>query len=260
TAPAAPTSTIPTKNTFLQQAKDVYGFTPDSSSESQFKKNYTDEAKKAGLTADQIAGVYAFETGGNGKLDDQPIRKDGTAISTALGYAQLLNATSVDVLAKHGEQFATELDAAGKPDKAALVRKMAADAKGGGDTWAAQQAFAKTPQGRAMQAANLDVDIGPKMQIQMLKDIETHAGKLGVTDLTPAKMELMNLAGDENGVAMMQRPELPTANFFDRAGYEANPVARGQTGGGLLQRIDHDMIELGNKQGVLDLRAAYTSN
>ena len=58
----------------------------------------------AGLTRDQIVGVYAFETGGNGTYDTQagvtPTRP--RAISPAVGYNQLLCTNSVSMLAEHG--------------------------------------------------------------------------------------------------------------------------------------------------------------
>ena len=61
-------------------------------------------AAAAGLTRDQIVGVYAFETGGNGTYDMQagvsPTRP--RAISPAVGYNQLLSTNSVSLLAEHG--------------------------------------------------------------------------------------------------------------------------------------------------------------
>ena len=51
--------------------------------------------------------IYALETGGQGTYDMQagfnPLTKQGRAISSALGYAQLLHANSVGELVKHGE-------------------------------------------------------------------------------------------------------------------------------------------------------------
>ncbi len=259
TPPAHPRSSIPKKQDFIDAAKKVYGFTPEQADEATFKKRYAAEAKKAGLTADEVARVYAFETGGKGKYDDQPIRKDGTAISTALGYAQVMNATSIDMVARHGAAWATALDNAGKHGKADAVRRMAADAKAVGDDWNKQRAYAKTPQGRAMHALNLDVDVGPKMQMEMLKEIKKTGERLGVKDPTAAQLELMNLAGERNGAHMItpETTNLPTANFFTRAGYEANPVTHNRTGAQLLGEIDKDMDFYVKKPGTQQFYAAF---
>src|SRR5258708_481601 len=68
-------------------------------------------ASAAGLTRDQIVGVYAFETGGNGTYDMQdgvtPTRPN--AISPAVGYNQLLSTNTVSILAEHGNQLMTVL-------------------------------------------------------------------------------------------------------------------------------------------------------
>jgi hypothetical protein len=260
--PPPPPSTIPKKDTFVNAAREVYGFVPEQAAEGDFKKAYAKEAIAAGLSAEQVAKVYAFETGGDGKFDLQPIRKDGTAISTALGYAQLLNANSVVMMAKHGEKFAQELEAAGKPEKAAIVRRMQADAKAvpEGD-WDAYQAFAKTQPGRAMHAANLDVDIGPKMQMNKVKGIIEAARAAGHESLTPSQLELLNLAGEKNGLLMLKpdHSELPTANFFDRAGYDANPVVHQRTSSTLLARIDELMTKNVTKPGAQELLAAFES-
>ena len=49
-------------------------------------------------------------------------------------------------------------------------------------------------------------------------------------ELTAAELEMMNLTGDGNGYDMVTMPEamrdsVPTSNFFQRSGYERNPVA-----------------------------------
>jgi hypothetical protein len=264
-APPQPPSTIPKKDTFIDAAKSVYGFTPEAAStdpataEHEFKKNYAKEAINAGLTEEQVSRVYSFETAGIGKADEQPIRKDGTAISTALGYSQVLNATSVELMQKHGEEWAQQLEKAGKPEKADVLRRMTADARKAGSTEEEFQAFAKTPAGRAIHAANLDVDVGPKMQMQNLVDIKKTGEKLGVTDANPGALELMNLAGEKNGAAML-KPELkdlPAANFFTRAGYEANPVVANRTGAQLLDKIEKTMDLFMTKPGTQDLLAAF---
>lgn len=258
-APARPPTGIPTKATFLQAASDVYGFQPETAEESRFKGNYAKEALRAGISREQVVGVYAFETGGDGKYDLQPIRKDGQAISTALGYAQLLNANSVTMMATQGDRFASELEAAGLGDKADVVRRMSADAKTVPADWNAYQAYAKTPAGRAMHAANLDVDIGPKMQVRKLEGVLAAARKGGHEQMTPAQLELLNLAGERNGLKMLdpQLKDLPTANFFDRAGYDANPVVRQRSGAELLGRIDELMGINLQKPGAQEFWQAF---
>ncbi len=52
--------------------------------------------------------VYSFETGGNGNHDVQSgleHRAAGAAISTAIGYNQLLTTNSVELLAEQGHEF-----------------------------------------------------------------------------------------------------------------------------------------------------------
>ena len=49
--------------------------------------------------------------------------------------------------------------------------------------------------------------------------------------LTAAELELMNFTGDGNGIDLVTMPQemraqVPTSNFFQRGGYERNPIAR----------------------------------
>ena len=64
---------------------------------------------RGGLTRDQIVGVYAFETGGNGTYDMQAglcrTRPGARAISPAIGYNQLLSTNTVSLLAEDGTGF-----------------------------------------------------------------------------------------------------------------------------------------------------------
>src|SRR3974390_1101259 len=58
---------IPVIADFLQAAAEHYNFVPQRpASELEFKRAYAKAAAAAGLTREQIVGVYAFETGGNG--------------------------------------------------------------------------------------------------------------------------------------------------------------------------------------------------
>jgi hypothetical protein len=54
------------------------------------------------------------------------------------------------------------------------------------------------------------------------------------------------------------RQRVPTANFFQQAGYERNPVAR-RTGvvSVLVESIETKMNQAAQAQGARDLRAAF---
>ena len=65
---------------FLQAAAEQYGFVPQRpASDLDFKRAYARAARAAGLTREQIVGVYAFETGGNGTYDTQAGRRAAAA-------------------------------------------------------------------------------------------------------------------------------------------------------------------------------------
>ncbi|MFZ1065478.1 MAG: hypothetical protein WAN42_08220, partial [Pseudolabrys sp.] len=56
---------IPVVADFLKNAAEQFGFVPDRpASDVDFKRAYAKAALAAGLTRDQIVGVYVFETGG----------------------------------------------------------------------------------------------------------------------------------------------------------------------------------------------------
>ena len=219
--------------------------------ESRYKRRYAEIALRAGLTREQILGVYAFETGGRGTHDMQagidPVTGRGRQISTALGYAQLLAANSNTVLATHGELIAARLDAEGKPEKAALVRRLRREVlaiHGRPPEWAEAQRIARTDLGRACHAANLDIDIGPHLQTVKLADTaqsyrdQARFNGMPEGPIPGDVLESMNLAGVFPGF-QIAHPALAnrlTVNFFERDGYEANPVAgRGRTAAGLRQ-------------------------
>jgi hypothetical protein len=105
---------IPVVSDFLKAAADEFGFVPDlPQSESDFKRAYAKAASAAGLTKEQIVGVYAFETGGRGSYDSQPgiSATRSRAISPALGYNQLLSTNTVSLLAERGERYIAALHA-----------------------------------------------------------------------------------------------------------------------------------------------------
>jgi hypothetical protein len=264
---------------FLQHAKEHYDFTPTRpANELDYKRVYANVAKAAGLTREQAVRVYVFEVGGNGKYDTQAgleeERPGARAISTALGYNQLLATNSVEIMAQQGERFGGalkhKLGSLNGSDRAALARKidvvraMTAYSRSVPDQWNEHEKLGKTPKGLAVHAMNLDIDVGPLLQTQKLLDSVIFARRKGYRDeLTAAELEMMNLTGDGNGFDMISIPEamrdqIPTSNFFLRSGYERNPVAiRNNTVAKLLAATDARMTRGSTLQGAKDLAAAF---
>lgn len=244
---------------YLDAAKRVYGFVPDRMSEKEFKQRYAEEALALGLLKDQVVRVYALETGGIGTYDMQagihPVKKTGRAISSALGYAQLLDANSVNELSKHGDFFIQRLtERARNPNlsaarlsaikaKITVVRRMIANVKRVPFDWEQHQAYAKTAEGQGMHALNLDGDIGPMLQAIKLQGLKETAARAGRGELSGAEMELMNLAGPVTGLEMMQPvgQKAPVTNFFARRAYYVNKMVIGLTGEQLLAELDRRM-------------------
>ncbi len=269
---------IPLIADFLQAAAEQYGFVPQRpQSETDFKRAYAKAALAAGLTRDQIVGVYAFETGGNGTYDMQAgvSATRPRAISPAIGYNQLLSTNSVSILAEHGGGLLAALRRKAKAlsgeAKIALERKtealkrMIAFSRSVPDRWNEHDRLAKTTTGgMGIHAAILDIDIGPLLQVQKLIDSVHFARAKGYNSpLAAAELELMNLTGDGNGFDMVTMPQslrarVPTANFFQQSGYERNPVAR-RTGtvAGLLADIEGKMTRASLAPGARDLAAAF---
>ncbi len=253
---------------FLAAARKVYGFVPSATTEAVFKQRYAEEALGFGLTKDQVVRVYALETGGRGTYDMQagfdPETKKGRPISSALGYAQLLAANSVNEIVKHGPSFIERLQAlAARPGtsaarasalkaKAVAVRRMVRAARSVPNVWSAHVALARTPKGLGIHALNLDADIGPWLQVIKLKGVRDYATKAGRPNLSGAEIELMNLAGPQTGLDMMEPVGrgMPTANFFTEKAYDRNPIVKGRTSEGLLealqQRMNANLLKAGS--------------
>ena len=245
-----------------------------SAFETRFKRRYAEVALRAGLTREQILGVYAFETGGRGTHNMQagidPVSGRGRQISTALGYAQLLAANSNTVFSTHGELIAQRLEAEGKHEKAALARRLRREVlaiHGRPPEWAEAQRIARTDLGRACHAANLDIDIGPHMQTVKLADTaQSYRDQARVNGMPEGPipgdvLESMNLAGVFPGF-QIAHPALAnrlTVNFFERDGYEANPVAgRGRTAAGLRQIMRDIMSGAATRSaGYLELQRHF---
>lgn len=281
--PAAPPPErpeIPVIADFLHNAAAQFGFVPDRpASDLDFKRVYARAALAAGLTREQIVGVYVFETGGNGTYDSQaglvPYRPGARAISPAIGYNQLLSTNSVSLLAEHGGRLAGALrqkaNALTGNAKLAMERKidalkrMIAFSRSVPNRWSEHDRLAKTTAGGyGIHAAVLDIDLGPLLQVQKLTDSVRFARAKGyLAPLTAAELELMNLTGDGNGFDMVTMPQelrarVPTSNFFQQQGYERNPVAR-RTGvvANLIADIEGKMSRGAQAQGARELAAAF---
>src|SRR5438270_9449228 len=105
---------IPVVADLLKAATQHFQYAPQRPvSETEFKRAYARVASAAGLTRDQAVRVYSFETGGNGSHDIQSglsaSRPASRAISTAIGYNQLLTTNSVELLAEQGGEFVQAL-------------------------------------------------------------------------------------------------------------------------------------------------------
>ncbi len=276
-AQPAPPKELPTVADYLHAAKNGYNFIPERVSEKEFKRRYAEEALALGLTKEQVVRVYALETGGIGTYDMQsgihPIKKTGRAISSAIGYAQLLDANSVDELAQHGNQFverigeklrnkeiAPERRAALKA-KVAALKGMIANVKRVPKNWEAYQGYAKTPQGMGMHTLNLDGDIGPILQANKLKGLKDTAEKFGRPVLAGNEMEAMNLAGPVTGLEMMLPvgQKAPVTNFFARRAYYVNKMVIGLTGEQLLAELDRRMTDAIKTIGSQEFAAAFDS-
>lgn len=277
--PPVARASIPVVSDFLANALEQFHFAPGRpKSEIEFKRAYAKVAAAAGLTQKQAVRVYAFESGGDGKYDVQAgleyDRPGSRAVSTALGYNQLLNTNSVELLAESGDKFlaelrhkATSLDDGARAalnDKIAVVSAMIAFARSVPDDWSEHETIANTPRGLGVHAMNLDVDVGPLLQTQKLLDSVIFARKKGFPgELSAAELEMMNLTGDGNGFDMISMPaamreQVPTSNFFHRTGYERNPVAiRNNTVARLITATDAKMDAESLLQGAKDLAAAF---
>jgi hypothetical protein len=275
--PPAAAPYVPVVADFLAAAQREFKFAPRAPrGEGEFKHAYALVALAAGLSKEQIVRIYGFEAGGNGDYDVQAgleYNKRARAITTALGYNQLLATNSVEIIAESGGQFVKSLlaRAAALPDgersalesKVAVVREMIAFSKSVPDDWNEHQALAATPKGLGIHALNLDIDVGPFLQTQKLMDSVVFARRKGFTEtLTAAELEMMNLTGDGNGFDMITMPpawrgQVPTANFFQRRGYKDNPIAqRNNVVGTLIAATDARMDQEVKKPGARELAAA----
>jgi hypothetical protein len=279
TAPR-PRKIIPVVADLLKAASDYYQWAAPQrpATEADFKRAYARFAIGAGLTREQAVRVYAFETGGNGSHDMQAglssWRPGAHAISTAIGYNQLLTTNSVELIAEQGPLFVKVLTQraatlSGAPRQAmeakiAVLKQMVALARSVPDEWGEHEKIGDTPQGWALHAMVLDVDVGPMLQTHKLLTSVRFARTKGYDrPLTAAELEMMNLTGDGTGLDMVTMPrdmreQVPSANFFQRSGYERNPVAsRNNTVAKLLAVTETRMDSNSGQPGARELAAAF---
>jgi len=266
---------VPVVADLLKAATAQFQWTPQQpANDIEFKRVYARVAAAAGLTREQAVRVYAFETGGNGNHASQSGFHGSRAISTAIGYNQLLTTNTVELLAEQGQDILRALNekaaALSGPARKAMdtkigvLRKMVALAQSVPDDWSQHEKIGDTEQGWAMHAMVLDIDVGPLLQTHKLLTSVIFARAKGYTrPLSAAELEMMNLTGDGTGLDMVTMPlpmreKVPTSNFFQRSGYERNPVAiRHNTVAKLLAVTDARMDSNSTLPGARELAAAF---
>jgi hypothetical protein len=280
--PKKPRFRIPTVAEFVRHAAEQFGFVPQRpQSETAFKEAYARAAAAVGLTQEQVVRIYAFETGGNGTYDVQAgltSRRSGArVISAALGYNQVLGTNTIGLLAEHGDDVVATLEdltatlAGGErkamEQKIAALRRMIAFSRTVPFAWSEHERLAQTtPGGIGIHAAILDRDIGPLLQTRKLLDSVQFARSKGLTrPLTAVELQMMNFTGDGSGLDMVLMPQpmrerVPTSNFFQRGGYERNPIAR-RTGtvAALFAAIEAKMDRASKAPGARELAAAFAA-
>ena len=188
-----------------------------------------------------------------------------------------LATNSVELMAEQGEQFVKSLNATAArlpeesrkslQNKITIVQKMIDFSMSMPDDWEQHHTLAGTPKGLAIHAMNLDLDVGPLLQTQVLLNSVVFARAKGLgAVLSAAELEMMNLTGDGNGFDMVTMPlamrsQVPTANFFHQDKYEDNPVVqRNNDVATLIAATDAQMDDEVKKQGAKDLAAAFPLN
>lgn len=270
--PPKPSDPKPTAADFLSLARAHYGFVPERIPEREFKKRYAREALALNLTKHQVVRIYALETSGLGTADMvagiHPITKKGTPISTAMGYAQLLAANTINELRKSGPAFIERLERVARVEpqradairaKIVSLRKMIANAREVPDNWGKQVAYARTSKGLGMHAINMDGDIGPWLQVIKIRGLKDSASRNGRTNLSGAEIELMNLAGPGTGLEMMLPAGMkaPTTNFFERGAYGRNTIVRGKSSEELLAALDERMTANVKNSGAIEFAEVF---
>jgi hypothetical protein len=190
-----------------------------------------------------------------------PITRKGQPISSALGYAQLLAANTINMVAKHGRRFVIRLQAMARRARTRQRRKMLVNkirslramirtARSVPFRWSRHVRLSRTSRGRGLHPLNIDGDIGPWLQVIKLAELKDMAARKGRLRLSGAEIELMNLAGPATGLEMMRKVarDKPTTNFFSRRAYSRNTIVRGRDAKGLLVALEDRMsVNIKNK-------------
>ena len=270
---------MPVVADFLKNAEEHFGFVPERpASDDQYRHAYAQLALAAGLTPEQCVKIYAFESTGNGGYDIQAGLEYGLpherAISTALGYNQLLATNSVALLAENGNKFVAALQEKAEAadgerraqlqKKIATLKKMIAFSHTVPSQWSEHAKLAETPKGLGIHAIILDIDISPLLQVEKLLTSVNYAKRQGYAKpLKAAELEMMNLTGDGSGFDMVtmsddMRKKIPTSNFFQRRGYERNQIAiTNNTVAQLIAATDAKMQSEAQLNGARALAAAF---
>lgn len=258
-----PKSTLPNADELRAAMKKLYGLHLPQHPERDFKLAFAREAKRYGISSEQVIGVYALETGGKGPFDlvsgqaiarndrCKLVKRAGQPLSSALGYFQLLNANTSSTLAKNArgpeaERYSNRLRVlAGKEsgkrkkellEKAKLLERMAGDMQAAisrmnvqKNNWTEYRELGKTGLGYAIHALNLDLDIGPMIQMTKLAFVRDYAIEKGLGDVRSDRLELMNLVGYPRGAKMLEPVALtvPTANFVSAGEIRSNRAVLG---------------------------------
>lgn len=276
---ARDTKYVPTIPEMLASARKHFQFAPQRpASELEFKRAYARAVAAEGVSAELAVRLYAFETGGVGTYDVQSgllnARPGAKPLSAAVGYNQLLITYTMHLLADQGDDFVRVLTAkaaglAGAQretmvEKIAALRRMIAFSRTVPANWNAQERLGETEQGWGVHALLLDIDVGPLLQARKLIASIRYAHMRGYRqELTAAELQMMNLMGDGSGLDIIMMPQamrdqVPTANFFQRRGYERNSVAsRNNTVARLLSVTDARMDAAVQRQGARDLAASF---
>jgi hypothetical protein len=272
------TKYVPTIPEMLASAQKYFQFTPYRGSEIEFKRAYAKALAAEGVSRELAVRIYAFETGGIGTYDVQSgllnARPGAKPLSAAVGYNQLLITYTMHLLADQGDDIVRALAAKSAASsgeardamtaKVAVLKRMIAFSRTVPADWNSLEKLGETPQGWGVQVLLLDIDVGPLLQARKLNGSIRYARMRGHREqLTAAELQMMNLMGDGSGLDIITMPQamresVPTANFFQRRGYERNAVAsRNNTVAKLLTVTDQRMDAAVQQPGARDLAASF---
>jgi hypothetical protein len=246
---------------------------PDNAQNEKARRNIHPGSTAIGYNQLLMATSMSFVDGSTAINDRlKELAKEQPTRATAINYKRELLADVQQTVHEKLADFAKTdpgqyIDGKGKftePLYAAFSRSMVPTANG----MTGRQMTA------AVQALNLDRDIGPVLQAQQLDDLLEHSLQPDfknalqqkepghVDDYLPAAIELANLAGNvADKMLQPQNANLSTVNFFDREGYEGNPVTHKRSADELLQAIYNVMHpKPGAKvpQGLINFKKAFS--